>query len=315
MERKMVMYENMKQFAGKPVTTFQKAGDITDFAATAPRVRCEYDEPMTLRDYLSILFDQPGVEATTALVIGLWMENGEAFDVTPQPALEMMVAMKDKLPNLNALFIGDIVSEENELSWIGNCDHSAIWGAFPKLETYTARGGNGLRLGKINHRALKSLTLETGGMAPPLLHEALQANAPLQHLELWLGDENYGANTSVADLQNLFSGDLFPELEYLGLKNSQYSDDIAEAIAKSPLLDRIKFLDLSMGTLTDKGALALAASGKLDNLSGLDVSHHYMTEKGMAALKGAVKNVVMQEQNEPDDWGDGEMHYYVAVGE
>jgi hypothetical protein len=144
--------------------------------------------------------------------------------------------------------------------------------------------------------------------------EALAANAPIRHFELWLGADDYGADSSVDDFADLLADRLFPKLETLGLRNSEYSDEIAKALASSPLLDRIKTLDLSMGTLTDAGAKALAESGRLGKLEKLDISHHYVSPEGIAMLRRATPNLVADDAEEVDEW-DGEKHYYVAVGE
>jgi hypothetical protein len=305
---------NLETFAGKRVIDFNDRGDISDFAIVAPRLRCEYDGDHSLRDLLAIMLDTPGVAATTALIFGLWAENGETYEVSPATAIEMLVAMKDKLPAITALFFGDITSEENEMSWIQQGEYSAIWSAFPRLEQFQVRGGNNLKLGAINHQILDTLVIQTGGMPRSVMREALAANAPLRHFELWLGAEDYGSDTSVEDLADLFAGKLFPSLETLGLRNSEYSDDIATALVASPLLDRIKTLDLSMGTLTDKGARALAESGRLGQLEKLDISHHYVSAEVVALLRRATPNPVADDPQEAEEW-DGEKQYYVAVGE
>lgn len=310
----MSIHENLKTFAGKPVVDFKRPGDIQDFAAVTPRIRCDYDDKATLVDFLSAMFDQPGVAATTALVIGLWMEKGESYDVTPDRALELLVARKDRLPDLTALFIGDIISEENEISWIKQTDLAPIWAAFPKLAEAGIRGGDGLRLGRINHDVLRKLVIQTGGLPKAVLQDALEINAPLEHLELWLGTDDYGGDTKIADLEPLMAGGLFPRLKTLGLCDSEYSDDIAIRLAASPVLERISTLDLSRGTLTDKGARALIASGHLNHLDRLDISHHYVTMEVLAELKRATPNLVADDPQTPDDW-DGNPHYYVAVSE
>lgn len=309
----MTLYENRNEFAGKPVKDF-KMGEPFDFAANAPRLRCDWDSSHTLRDLLASMFETPSVEKLDVLVFGVWMENGEAFEVSPRPALEMLVSMKEVVPNIRAIFVGDIASEENEMSWIEQCDHSAVFGAFPKLTEYGAKGGNALRLGQINHAALKTLRIETGGMPAPLVREAISANAPLTHLELWLGEENYGASFSIEDLSPLLLGERYPELEYLGLRNSMIADNIAEALASSPVLDRLKVLDLSLGTLTDRGAKALLAGGKLGGLEKINISHHYVSDPILQELKRAVKELVAEDKQAADNYGD-EVYYYIAIGE
>ena len=224
--------------------------------------------------------------------------------------LDTLVAHKTKLPNLQALFVGDIVQEENEVSWITQGDMSALWGAFPKLTEFVARGADGLKLGKIRHERLQSLVLQSGGLSRSVVGQALAADAPLVHLELWLGAADNGANASAAHFANLFAGELFPHLKYLGLRNSEITDDLAEALAASPLLERLEVLDLSKGTLSDCGARALAASGKLSHLRMLDISHHYVSDEGLKALAEATPVLAADERQEAYD-GD----FYVAVSE
>jgi hypothetical protein len=311
----MTIAENLRWFAGLPVVDFRKPGDIGDFSVICPRLRCDYDDVFALRDLLALLLDEPGVAATRTLVLGAWREGGEMFEISPAAAVEMLVAFKDRLPNLAALFAGDIIAEENEISWITQGDYAAIWAAFPMLEEFGVRGGNGLRLGKINHGKLRKLVVESGGLPAVVVQEALAANAPLVHLELWLGDDNYGATSAVEDFKTLFAGRLFPNLETLALRDSQFSDVLAEALASSALISRLKVLDLSLGTLSDRGANALQASGKVGHLEKLEISHHYVSPGAIAKLAKATPNLIADDAQKPDDWGDGEQHLYVAVGE
>jgi hypothetical protein len=310
----MTIHGNLEEFAGKPVVDFAKAGDVADFATTVPRLRCEYDYKHSLRDLLSQMLDQPGVGAAKAIVFGLWMENGESYEVTPQSAIELLVSAKDKLPNVEALFFGDIISEENEISWIGQGNYSTLWRAFPRLGHFGVRGGNTLSLGAIDHPALHTLVVEAGGLPASVVREALAAKAPIRHLELWLGDENYGADTSVADFKDLFAGTLFPDLHTLALRNSEYTDGLAEALATAPITDRIKVLDLSMGTLTDKGARALIQSDKIAKLEKLDISFHYVSEPVIEELHQATPHLVADDPQKAEEW-DGKLQYYVAVSE
>jgi hypothetical protein len=310
----MAIYENLRKFHDLPVKDFKQSGDIADLSTVAPRLRCHYDEDESLADYLSCLLDEPGALSIRALVLGVWMEGGEAIDTTPREAIELLVASKDKLPNLEALFVGDIISEENEISWIQNSDMSALWLAFPKLKEFGARGGNDLRLGKINHRALKKLVIETGGLPAALAREVLEANAPLEHLELWIGDDGYGRTTEISDLNDLFDDKLFPNLKTLALRNCDFADEVAVRLGTSPILERIEHLDLSLGTLTNAGAEALIASGRIGHLKSLDIRHHYVSDDVRKKLAAVTPNLIADDAEKPGDW-DGEPHYYVSVSE
>ena len=118
--------------------------------------------------------------------------------------------------------------------------------AYPKLEHFQVRGGNGLELGAFRHDTLRALVIESGGLDAEVVRQVCAAQAPaLEHLELWLGDPNYGATTTVADLGPLLSGALFPRLTSLALRDSELADPIAAALAASPPLRRLQTLDLS----------------------------------------------------------------------
>ncbi|MHA3916394.1 STM4015 family protein [Halovulum sp. GXIMD14793] len=308
------MFSNLTSFYDKPVRDFKTKGDVTDFAGTAVRLRCSYDEPHTVLSLLGELLEQPGIEQLEALIFGVWMENGESYDVSPDPAIELLVAQKHKLPNLMALFVGDIISEENEVSWIAQGDMSPLWAAFPKLEQFRARGGNGLKLGKIIHSNLSSVIIETGGMNKRTVQEMMEAQAPLTHLELWLGDEGYGDTTNLSDFDPLFEGEVFPELRSLYLNNSNYQNDLARAAANSVVVDRLQVLGLSMGELSDDGGQALLDSDRLSHLQKLDLTFHFLSKDMQAALKAAYPQVVLDDAQVPDEW-NGEQHLYVAVSE
>src|SRR5260370_17287755 len=90
------------------------------------------------------------------------METGEA-----EAVVEALAAAREKLPKLRVLFMGDIIREENEVSWIEQTDVSPLLEAYPELEYFGVRGGNGLHLGDIRHEHLRSLVIETCGPPPP----------------------------------------------------------------------------------------------------------------------------------------------------
>lgn len=208
------------------------------------------------------------------------------------------------------------ISEENEISWILQGDLSPLLAAYPELEYFGARGGNNLQLGIMRHEHLRSLVIESGGLRSNVVQDVLSSHLPaLEHLELWLGTENYGASTRIEDLAPLFTGQLFPNLRYLGLRDSDLSDEIAQEIAKSPLLERIEVLDLSLGILSDKGARALLQSPALRRLKKLDIHHHYCPDEVIQQLQGLGIAVDVGGQEEAEDEDYRFEGRYVAVGE
>jgi hypothetical protein len=311
----MTINENLAAFHGRKVIDFEPDEPLPDPAQTALRIGITYDGPFEeFGDAWSQFLESDGAGKTVALIIGNW-SNPEDGAQPSQDALEILVASADRLPNLRALFFGDITSEENEISWIEQSDVSALWGAFPRLEELGIRGGNGLQLGRIKHATLKILRLESGGLPRGVVASVAAADLPaLEHLELWLGTPDYNGNSEPADLAGILDGTRFPRLQTLALRNCEWADELAAAVASAPILARVKRLDLSMGTLGDKGADALIASPAVRNLQHIDISHHYVSDALVAKLRGLGVDLKADERLEPETDG-GQEFRYVAVSE
>ena len=145
--------------------------------------------------------------------------------------------------------------------------------------------------------------------------EVAAAELPeLEHLELWLGTANYGGIENPDSLKPLLAGDRFPKLRYLGLRDSEIADAIAQLVADAPLLDSLQVLDLSLGTLSDAGAKALVASAKIRGLQTLDIHHHYVSPAMVRQLQQLGIDVDASEPKEPEKY-NGEEYRYVALSE
>ncbi len=307
----MTIMAHLTEFAGFRVTLWQPGDPLGDPATTIHRIAVEYDEEGSWADKLSAFLALPGVEQTQGLVVGLW--DGEAgTGVSPQPMVEALVTAHDRLPRLRALFVNDIVMEESEVSWIPNTDLSPVFAAYPALEHLGIRGGNELSLGRLALPELRSLVIQAGGLSAEVVREVMAAELPkLEHLELYLGTENYGATSTPEDLSPLLGGQLFPRLRFLGLKNSDRQDEVAQVVAQSAVLERLEVLDLSMGTLSDEGAAALVGSPLVRQLKKLDVSHHWCSDEMVASLEalGIEVDTSDPQEADEDDWR------YVSLGE
>jgi hypothetical protein len=165
------------------------------------------------------------------------------------------------------------------------------------------RGGSGLSFSKINHNNLCELAIETGGLSRATIREVCLCEFPaLQHLELLLGEPNYGFDGGVEDLQPLLSGRLFPQLKWLGLMNSEIANDIAAVVVNSPIVSRLETLDLSLGNLDGEGVRSLHGLAAYPNLKTLNISHHFAEDGDVAALKEALKcRVIAEDKQEPED--------------
>jgi hypothetical protein len=267
--------------------------------------------PALLHQFLS----EPGAAEAPGLVIGAW--GGDAMN-DPQGAVEVVQALvtaRDRLPSLRALFVGDIVVEECEISWINQTDMGPLLRAYRSLEHFRVRGGTGLHFSALRHDELKSLVVETGGLGADTIAEVVAAELPrLEHLELWLGSTNYGGIDDVAPLMPLLGGNNFPRLRTLALRDSEIADAVAGVVAVSPLLQRLRVLDLSLGNLSNAGANALIASPAVRALEKLDIHYHYVSPAVVAQLERLGIEIDASEARETDEDQDGDDRY-IAVSE
>jgi hypothetical protein len=305
---------------GKPVVDFNVEIGITDPIGSAYRISYDYgayEKNRTMADVVAELLGDSRSGELTSLVIGTWAEwvgGDSANDI--EELVGLLVGASERLPNLTSLFIGDIESEQCEISWIQQGDLSPLFAAFSRLQALGIRGGNRLTLGIPQHANLKKLILESGGLPVSVVREVAAADFPaLEHLELYLGEGNYGWDGSIDDLTPFFEGSKWPNLKYLGLRDSQIADEIAERVATAPVLERIKVLDISLGTLSDVGAEALLSNrAALSRLEKLDVHHHYLTERMVSRLRELGISVDTSDPQDEYAYGD-ESYRYVAVGE
>ncbi len=292
------------------------AGGDSDFdpTKTVYRITVDYDESNgeAWLNKFNAYLKQPGVEKTVGLVVGAWdnMCEGDSSD----PVVETLVNASSRLPNLTALFFGDVTGDECEISWINQTDISPLFNAFPNLTHLAVRGGTGLSIGTINHSKLEKLVIESGGLPRNVIQELIKSHLPnLEHLELWLGSDNYGGDVAIDDLKPLLHENLFPKLKYLGLRNSELSDAIAGALNGAPVMNLIETLDLSMGSLSDEGGQALLDNPAIERLKNLDLHHHYLSIEMVSQFMALPIEVNVTERETCDD--DDESSRYIAVAE
>lgn len=307
--------EHATEWLGYPVKLFNaKVSEegVKDYANTIYRLALDWDAEADFPTLFSRFVSNPASAQTPAIIIGQF--HGDDPGQGSEEVVQLLVSAQAKLPNLRGIFIGDLVSEENEISWIIQTDVSPLLVAYPSLEHLRLRGTGGLSLGgRLAHDELKSLVIETGGFPPLLLEEVLASQLPaLESLELWLGTPSYGGDVTVANLQPLLSGNLFPELRHLGLRDSEIVDEVAQALASAPILSRLESLDLSLGTLSDAGGQALLGNPALKRLKRLDLRRHYLSEEMMAELQRAFPGVNLDDPQGSDTSADDR---YVAVSE
>ncbi|MFI0237807.1 STM4015 family protein [Streptomyces sp. NPDC016845] len=252
-----------------------------------------------------------------ALVVGSW---SDPYENGPEPVIAALLEARHRLMALRAVFLGDIVFEECEISWITQGDVTPLLNGFPELTEFAVRGGTSLAFPAVRHERLRSLTVETGGLPAEAVRGIAASDLPaLTRLALWLGTSDYGGDSTVADVEPLLTGGRLPALKHLALCNSEIQDEIAAAVAAAPVVARLDTLDLSMGVLTDDGATALLAGQPLTHLSKLDLHHNYLSDglrqRFLDWLVPAGVEVNL-DADDADEDRDGEtMWRYVSVGE
>ena len=276
------------------------------------RLSLEYDDKRKMPDLIAGFLEKTDKNALEALIIGMW---GDPYEAGADEVIAALASHAPQLPNLRALFIGDMTYEECEISWIVQGSYKPLLDAFPQLEELRIRGGNELILESFAHQNLRKFTIESGGLDQKIAQALAESSMPkLEHLELWLGTDDYGFSGDVALYRKVLAQLATPTLRYLGLRDAQIADELAIWLADEPLLATITTLDLSLGTLGDVGAEALLHGTQLGNLTLLDLSHHYISEANQEKLKALPFEVVLDDPQE-DDEDDGEVYRYVAVGE
>lgn len=273
-----------------------------------------YDwEGPEIEECIQVLFSSPAAYFLEELTIGAIPGDGE---LEYQSVVDKLISLGER-KSLQKLYIGDFqYSDDTEISWSSIGNTADLYALYPNLKYLHLQGGN-INLGELHHEKLEFLKLETGGLPLESVQAIDSAYLPNLHtMEIWFGSSYYGAGGNINNLTQLLTGKNYPKLKNLGLKNSEFSNDIPLALANSALLSQLETLDLSMGVFHEVGAKQLIAlADKFQHLNFIDLSQNYIppaTAKTLQKVFGNKINIL--EQEKPDEY-DGEMSYYVSVGE
>ena len=275
----------------------------------------DYEDGKTAETMVGEILADPEFQNIDKLIIGDW---GGAYEDSCQALLDDIADNADKFSHITSLFVGDMDYEECEISWIIQGDYSRIWEAMPQLKEITVKGSTDLKLGKIKHSNLESLTIICGGLGSDVIKEIEEAELPeLKKLLVYIGSENYGFDGDADTVRSLLANSDFPKLEYLGIADSEIQDELTAVVLDCKYIDSITTLDLSCGTITDKGGeLLLTKLPELKNLKKLDLSYNYLSDEMKDKLTAAAPGVEMDlsDSQEADEW-DGELWYNAMVTE
>ncbi|MDY6900945.1 MAG: HEAT repeat domain-containing protein [Cyanobacteriota bacterium] len=207
-----------------------------------------------------------------AIVIFVWDSPTERYS----KIVNALINAKARLVNLKALYIGCPTWKEIEQS-----DISPILTAYPQLEILQISARYGLKIIEpVEHKNLRGLIVRSLDFNQDTLTQLDKIKLPaLEHFEWLFNNQNNNKKFSIKLLKPILVDLIFPDLNYLGFRGSEFADEIAEAIVKSPLIKTISILDLSGGNLTDKGAETLLNCAAVNELDILNVSENYLSEE------------------------------------
>ena len=263
------------------------------------------DENKGADTMIADILADPEFPELTELIIGSW---GWTCEDSCQPILDGIIEHAEQFSHIQKLFIGDMDYEECEVSWIIQGNYSRLWEAMPGLKELTIKGSCDLILGQVCHEGLESLTIICGGLPSSVIKEIQEAKLPnLKKLLIYMGVENYGFDGDADTVRTLLEKADFPQLEYLGIVDSEIQDELAKVVLESKFMGQIHTLDLSCGTLTDEGGNALLeAIPSYPNIKVLDLHYHYLSDSMIGKLKKLPVELNVDEQNEADIY-DGEI--------
>ncbi|MEU3252580.1 STM4015 family protein [Streptomyces sp. NPDC006997] len=318
----MSYVEHLRELHGLAVVDFPPPGgerDLPEAGAVAWRLSVNPYDRDSKEDFGELwdrFLDSVDPAGVRALVVGQW---GEVYDNDSGVVVRRIVAARDRLTGLRAVFIGDLEMEEAEISWIQQSDVTPVLDAYPLLEELGVRGGSGLRFPAVRHERLRTLSFEAGGLPGEVVRGVAASELPaLEYLEMWFGVEEYGGDATVADLAPVLGGGRFPALHHLGLRNSEIQDEIAAAVASAPVVAQLRSLDLSLGVLTDEGLTALLDGQPLTHLTWLDLHHNFVSDAVAQRTRDALEaaGVEVDLSGTGEEWeDDGVVHRFTAVAE
>ena len=239
-------------------------------------------------EQLKLLLQDSQASQVEALICQM-LDNKWRYEFSPEykSFADLLFDAHKQLTNLKALFVGDIEEHEYRKSRLGLGNFSLIGEDYPNLEVLQVRGFCGdTKLTSLQHDKLKTLIVETADISDQNIAHICASDLPaLEYFELWMGrDYNQPPDAILDSLKPIIFDDSFPNLTYLGLRSSEYSDLLAEALVQSPVIEHLAVLDLSMGNLTDEGAEALLNCSAINQLHTLNITNNCVSSETIKQL-------------------------------
>ncbi|MCF4969736.1 hypothetical protein [Nostoc sp. CMAA1605] len=208
---------------------------------------------------------------------------------------DALVNAQKLLTNLKALLIGDrcdLINIKYQESNINVYSIHPLLKAYPNLELLHIRGcmvkedilkpelkivqvrnhqnNSNIPIKSLRHESLKTLIVDADGISDDNLAKVCNLDLPsLEYFELWLNRSNF-SKINIDSLAPMLSGEFFPNLAYLAIRQCGNLNEVAQAIVNSPIIENLKILELTDGNFSNGDVLL--NSPAVDRLHTLDVS-------------------------------------------
>lgn len=263
------------------------------------RVRLSHDQYSheafdgDLAEILSQILEHPSARFVSEFA---FQSNGDPAADTLQDLIDVLARRAPA--STRKITFGDNV---DQISWHHTGNLGALWKRLPNLKTIELETGE-FEVGDIDTSSLERAIFITGGLTQSCGASIFAGKMPnLRPLEVYFGDETYGAGCSAEDVRPFLARTDLPKLEYLGLKNAEFQDDLVRALAGAKVLASVKTLDLSKGIMTDDGARALLALKKeLASVQCLDLRENFLSSEIGKALEGLCPRILSDNQKTSD---------------
>ncbi|ALF54106.1 hypothetical protein ACX27_16675 [Nostoc piscinale CENA21] len=208
---------------------------------------------------------------------------------------DILVNACELLTNLKALLIGDycdLINIKYQESNINVCSIHPLLKAYHNLELLHIRGcmvkedilkpelkivqvrnhqnNSNIPIKSLKHESLKTLIVDADGISDANLAKVCNLDLPsLEYFELWLNRSNL-SKINIDSLAPILSGESFPNLAYLAIRQCGNLSEVAQAIVNSPIMENLKILELTDGNLSNGDILL--NSPAVNRLHTLNVS-------------------------------------------
>ncbi|MBN3922324.1 hypothetical protein [Nostoc sp. NMS4] len=193
---------------------------------------------------------------------------------------DTLVNARELLTSLKALLIGDccdLINIKYRESNIKVCSIHPLLKSYPYLELLHIRGrmleedilkperkilqvrnsqnNSIIPINPLKHENLKTLIVDADGISDSNIAKISNLNLPsLEYFELWLSRSDL-SNINIDSLAPMLSGESFPKLVYLAVRQCGNMSEVAQAIVNSPIMGNLKVLELTDGNIGNGSAL------------------------------------------------------------